>query len=40
MPIAINLSYAFNIDPMAFIITVILASNISFCTPFGYQTNF
>ena len=39
MPIAINLSYAFNIDPMAFIITVILASNISFCTPFGYQTN-
>ncbi len=39
MPIVINLSYAFNIDPMAFIITVILASNISFCTPFGYQTN-
>ena len=39
IPIVINLSYAFNIDPMAFIITVILASNISFCTPFGYQTN-
>ena len=39
MPIAINLSYAFNVDPMAFIITIILASNISFCTPFGYQTN-
>ncbi|PPR25742.1 MAG: hypothetical protein CFH34_01305, partial [Alphaproteobacteria bacterium MarineAlpha9_Bin4] len=39
MPIAINISYAFNVDPMAFIITVILASNISFCTPFGYQTN-
>ena len=29
IPIVINLSYAFNIDPMAFIITVILASNIS-----------
>ena len=39
MPIAINLSYAFNVDTMPFIITVILASNISFCTPFGYQTN-
>ena len=39
IPIAMNLSYAFNIDPMAFITTVILASNISFCTPFGYQTN-
>ena len=39
MPIVINLSYAFNVDPMAFIITIILASNISFCTPFGYQTN-
>ena len=39
MPIAINLSYAFNVDTMPFIITVILASNISFCHPFGYQTN-
>ncbi len=39
MPIAINLAYALNVDPMAFIITIILASNISFCTPFGYQTN-
>ena len=29
MPIAVNLSYAFNVDPMAFIITIILASNIS-----------
>ncbi len=39
MPIAINLAYALNVDPLAFIITVILASNISFLTPFGYQTN-
>tara|TARA_E500000178_G_C16974443_1_gene732632 strand:- start:334 stop:1704 length:1371 start_codon:yes stop_codon:yes gene_type:complete len=39
MPIAINLAYALNIQPLPFIITVILASNISFLTPFGYQTN-
>ena len=39
MPIAINLAYALNSEPLPFIITVILASNISFLTPFGYQTN-
>jgi len=39
MPIAINLAYAVNLDPLPFIITVLLASNISFVTPFGYQTN-
>ncbi len=39
MPIAINLAYVINLDPFPFIVTVILASNISFLTPFGYQTN-
>jgi len=39
MPIAINLAYVINLDPFPFIVTVILGSNISFLTPFGYQTN-
>ena len=39
MPIAINLAYALNSDTFPFIITVILAANLSFLTPFGYQTN-
>ena len=39
MPIAINLAYALNTDTFPFIITVILAANLSFLTPFGYQTN-
>tara|TARA_S200000501_G_scaffold94229_1_gene87533 strand:- start:79 stop:489 length:411 start_codon:yes stop_codon:yes gene_type:complete len=39
MPIAINLAFALNVEPLPFIIVVILASNISFLTPFGYQTN-
>ncbi len=39
MPIAINLAYALNIDPEPFVISVILAANLSFLTPFGYQTN-
>ena len=39
IPIAINLAYALNVDAFPFIITVILAANLSFLTPFGYQTN-
>ncbi len=39
IPIAINLAYALNVDVFPFIITVILAANLSFLTPFGYQTN-
>ena len=39
IPIAINLAYALNVDTFPFIITVILAANLSFLTPFGYQTN-
>ena len=39
IPIAINLAYALNVDTFPFIVTVILAANLSFLTPFGYQTN-
>ncbi len=39
IPIAINLAYALNVEVFPFIITVILAANLSFLTPFGYQTN-
>jgi len=39
MPIAINLAYALNVSSYPFVITVILAANLSFITPFGYQTN-
>ena len=39
IPIAINLAFALNVDAFPFIITVILAANLSFLTPFGYQTN-
>ena len=39
IPIAINLAYALNVDTFPFIVSVILAANLSFLTPFGYQTN-
>ena len=39
MPLGISLSSSLNIDPLACVITIILASNCSFATPYGYQTN-
>ena len=39
MPIGINTAYALGLDPMPFAVSVILAANVSFATPFGYQTN-
>ncbi len=38
-PLAISLSTALNVDPMAFILAVIFAANCSFATPIAYQTN-
>ncbi len=39
MPIAINTAHALGLDPTPFAISIILAANVSFATPFGYQTN-
>lgn len=39
LPIAISIAQGLGVDPMPFIITVIFASNCSFATPMGYQTN-
>jgi len=39
MPLGISLANSLNIDPTVCVITVILASNCSFATPYGYQTN-
>ena len=38
-PIAIGLATSLGVDPMIFIIAVILAANCSFATPIGYVTN-
>ena len=39
MPLGISIAHSLNIDPLVCVITVILASNCSFATPYGYQTN-
>ena len=39
MPIAVNTAVALGVDPIPFAVAVILAANVSFATPFGYQTN-
>ena len=38
-PIAIGLAARMGVEPMPFVVAVIFASNCSFATPFGYQTN-
>jgi len=38
-PIAVNLARQVGIEPMIFVTAVIIASNCSFATPMGYQTN-
>ena len=39
MPLGISLATSLNLDVMPFVITIILAANCSFATPYGYQTN-
>ena len=39
MPLGISLATSLNLDIMPFVITIILAANCSFATPYGYQTN-
>ena len=38
-PIGINVATGLGIDPMIFVIAVILAANCSFASPIGYVTN-
>ena len=38
-PIAVNLGLELGLDPRIFAITVLLAANMSFASPVGYQTN-
>jgi di/tricarboxylate transporter len=38
-PIGVNIAVGLGIDPMIFVIAVILAANCSFASPIGYVTN-
>jgi di/tricarboxylate transporter len=38
-PIAIGIAHGLDVDPMAFAVAVVFASNCSFASPVGYQTN-
>lgn len=38
-PIAVEVARRLGVDPLAFVVAVIFASNCSFATPIGYQTN-
>ncbi len=38
-PIAVSIAQQLGVDPMPFVLAVLFGANMSFATPFGYQTN-
>ncbi len=38
-PIAIEVANELGVDPIPFVLAVIFGANMSYATPFGYQTN-
>ena len=38
-PIAVSIAQQLNVNPEPFILAVLFGANMSFATPFGYQTN-
>jgi di/tricarboxylate transporter len=38
-PIAVSIATQLNVDPIPFVLAVLFGANMSFATPFGYQTN-
>lgn len=38
-PIAISAAQQMDVDPLPFVLAVLFGANMSFATPFGYQTN-
>ena len=38
-PIAISIATQLNVDPEPFVLAVLFGANMSYATPFGYQTN-
>ncbi|MGH8221502.1 MAG: SLC13 family permease [Woeseiaceae bacterium] len=38
-PIAVSIAHQLNVDPEPFVLAVLFGANMSFATPFGYQTN-
>ena len=38
-PIAVAIAQQLGVDPMPFVLAVLFGANMSFATPFGYQTN-
>jgi di/tricarboxylate transporter len=38
-PIAVSVATRLGVDPIPFVLAVLFGANMSFATPFGYQTN-